>query len=279
MGGIEFNVHPLFFLFGVYYAATGKTFVFLTYAFSAVAHELGHSVIAAKQGVKLDKITLMPFGAVAKGDIEGLKLIDQIKIAVAGPLVNAIIAVSFVAIWWLFPETYAFTDLAVEANLTLAVVNLIPIFPLDGGRVISACLALKYGRIKQERITRTLSLILSSLLFAAFVWSAFFSVNFSLLFFSSFVFASAFGKGKNNKYERIFKLVKSKNYKGGLPFKKIAVDGSVALKNVLKMTDYNAVNEIAVFVNGKKKGVIEEDRLESIAANGDLYSPISSFLP
>ena len=129
MGGIKLNVHPLFFLFGFYYALTGKVFVFIIYTVTAVVHELGHSFAAAGAGYRLNRITLMPFGAVVRGDIDGLKFSDEIKIALAGPLLNLAIGLLFVAIWWIYPESYAFTDIVAEANFSLALVNFLPIFP------------------------------------------------------------------------------------------------------------------------------------------------------
>ena len=141
MGSINLSVHPLFFAFGFYYALTGRIFVFLIYTVTAVLHELGHSFVASNAGYRLNKITLMPFGAVVSGDIEGLSLGDEIKVALAGPFINLAVALLFVASWWIVPETYAFTDVVAEANLTMALVNFIPVFPLDGGRVLSAILS------------------------------------------------------------------------------------------------------------------------------------------
>ncbi|MBO5714489.1 MAG: Zn-dependent protease, partial [Clostridia bacterium] len=85
MGGINLKVHPLFFLFGFYYALTGRIFLFLICTFTAVVHELGHSFVASKYGYKLNDLVLMPFGAVVKGDLNGLKLLDQFRVAFAGP--------------------------------------------------------------------------------------------------------------------------------------------------------------------------------------------------
>ena len=72
MGGIRYNVHPLFFVVGLYYAVSGRIFIFLVYSFTALIHETGHAIAAEKAGYKLNKITLTPFGAIAKGNIEGL---------------------------------------------------------------------------------------------------------------------------------------------------------------------------------------------------------------
>ena len=83
MGGLTFSVHPLFILLGLYYSATGRIFIFLTVTVCALMHELGHSFVASKEGYRLNKITLMPFGAVVQGDIEDVSPKTQIKIAIA----------------------------------------------------------------------------------------------------------------------------------------------------------------------------------------------------
>ena len=82
--------------------AIGKTLIFVVYTLSALLHEIGHSIVAGNLGYTLNKITLMPFGAVVRGDIEGLRCVDQIKIAIAGPLLNLAIAFFFIATWWIW---------------------------------------------------------------------------------------------------------------------------------------------------------------------------------
>ena len=184
MGRIRVSVHPLFFAVALYFALTGRLFVFLAFTFSAVIHELGHSVAAERAGYRLDKVCLMPFGAVVKGDIEGLNFKDEALIFFAGPLVNIMVGTVFVATWWVFPEAYAFTDTAAFSSFAIAVVNLIPVIPLDGGRIFFALVAMKTGRKKAERISAVVSVIFAVILFALFILSVFYGTNVSLLFFS-----------------------------------------------------------------------------------------------
>ena len=129
MGKLKFRVHPLFILFGIYFAFTGKVFSFLTYTLCALIHEMGHSISAEKSGYRLVNVTLMPFGAVVKGDISGMGYKDEIRVALAGPVINFCIGVSILALWWLFPETYPYTEIAVTANFALCFINLI--IPLE----------------------------------------------------------------------------------------------------------------------------------------------------
>ena len=204
MGGLKLKFHPLFILFGVYYALTGRVLMFVIYTFSALLHEMGHSFVAGNCGYALNKITLFPFGAVVSGDLDGLKCRDEIKIALAGPLMSLAIGLSFVSLWWMFPEIYAYTDTAVQANIAIALINFLPIMPLDGGRVLCATLSIWLKREKALKICKALGGTLSLALFSLFVLSCFYTINLSLLFFSLFVLFGTFGKSSKNNYIRVY---------------------------------------------------------------------------
>ncbi len=278
MVGISLSVHPLFFLFGFYYALTGRIFTFVIYTATAVIHELGHSFVASGAGYKLDKITLMPFGAVVSGDIDGLKFGDEMKIAIAGPLINICVGLFFVATWWLFPETYAFTDVVAEANFSMAIVNLLPIFPLDGGRVLWAWLADRIGSVRASIVCKIIGGTFALSLFALFIVSVFYQINLSLLFFSLFVLFGAFGKSKDNKYIKLYTALSSERLARGMPYKKQAIEKSATVKKLMSMLDENAVNEIAVFNGEKEVAVLKQNRIGQIIEKGDLYSPIANYI-
>ena len=278
MVGIKLNVHPLFYLFGLFYALTGKIFIFFIYTLSAVIHEIGHSLVASSLGYRLNKITLMPFGAVVSGNINGLKAIDEIKIALAGPLINLAIGIFFVASWWIFPKIYAFTDVVAEANFSLALVNFLPIFPLDGGRVLSAGLVSIFGEAKARKVSKIIGLSFSILLFIGFIYSIFFSVNFSLLFFSLFVIFGALNKDKENRYIKINSLLSIENLKRGLPYKKQALYKTVTVKKMISVLDVRAINEIVVFDNDKPIKTLSQKEIDNIINTGEIYLPLSRFL-
>ncbi|MBE7061481.1 MAG: hypothetical protein E7382_02955 [Clostridiales bacterium] len=278
MGGLSLTVHPLFFVYGFYYALTGKIFTFIIFTVTAVAHEMGHSFVANGCGYKLNRITLMPFGAVVKGDIDGLKFSDEIKIAMAGPILNIAVALFFIALWWVFPEIYAYTELIVSANLSMATVNLLPVFPLDGGRILSAYTAMRLGQKRSERLCKITGGVLSLLLIALFLTTVFSgAVNLSLLFFSLFIFFGAFGKARENKYVKVYSAVTDQKLRRGIIVKRQAVDESVTLKKLLTVLDANALNEIEVYKKGKKVATLNDEKLKKIMENGDIYSPIGKF--
>lgn len=275
---MSLSVHPLFFLFGFYYALTGRIFVFVVYTITAVVHELGHSFTASGAGYRLNKITLMPFGAVVSGNIDGLKFSDEIKIALSGPFINLAIGLFFVAVWWIFPISYAFTDIVAEANFSMALVNFLPVFPLDGGRIISAYLSEKIGEKRALKICGVIGLIISVLLIAGFIVTVFNEINFSLLFFALFVLFGSLGRAKNNKYVKIYTALSTERLKRGMVCKRYALDKTATVKKMMSMLDEGAVNEIAVFDGGKQIAILSQERIGNIIEKGDLYAKIGDYI-
>ncbi len=278
MGGIKLRVHPLFFIFGLYFAATRRIFIFLIYTLCALAHELGHSFQASALGYKLKQITLMPFGAVISGDTEDLKPADQFKIALAGPLLNLGVALLFIALWWVMPEIYAFTDVIVEANLSLAIINFLPAYPLDGGRVLCSALSTRLKRKTAVKICRVIGVVIATALLGLFIASCFYTVNISLLFFSAFIFVGALDGNKENSYARAYTILNKDKLLKGVAVKRQAVDKSVTVKKALSLLDSEAVNELQVYADGEPIAVLGQKKINEIIENGDIYAPISKYL-
>ncbi|NOZ27457.1 MAG: CBS domain-containing protein [Chloroflexi bacterium] len=124
---------------------------------SVLAHEFGHSVVALLTGVPVRRITLFIFGGLAQIAREPRRALDEFLIAAAGPLVSLILAMGFGMIW-LFGLLLDIRSLTVLGgwlggiNLSLALFNIIPGFPLDGGRMLRAVLWGATGSL--DRATR-----------------------------------------------------------------------------------------------------------------------------
>ncbi len=104
-----------------------------------VAHELGHSIVAAREGVGVSSITLWMFGGVARLESQPKTARSAGRIAIAGPAVSAAIGVAALAVEPLFDGlTAAAIAWYGVINLALAVFNLLPAFPMDGGRMYQA---------------------------------------------------------------------------------------------------------------------------------------------
>jgi len=108
---------------------------------SVVFHELSHGVVAMHYKIRVVSITLFFFGGVARIGRDPAKAIQEFNIAVAGPLASGFLAVAFFGVTRSFPDRELLTALATTLavwNAMLAVFNLLPGFPLDGGRIFRA---------------------------------------------------------------------------------------------------------------------------------------------
>jgi Zn-dependent protease/CBS domain-containing protein len=113
---------------------------------SILLHELAHSVVALKQGIPVKNITLFIFGGVSQIGGEARRPLHEFIMAVVGPLTSLALAGFFFLLWWLLTDFASREPLAIVLqwlafmNLILAVFNMAPGFPMDGGRVLRAAI-------------------------------------------------------------------------------------------------------------------------------------------
>lgn len=209
IAGVPVRVHLSFALILLLFAflaraanrnpATEVLFVLLVFV-CVVLHECGHALAARRYGIATHEIVLYPFGGIARLERipEGRA---EIVIAIAGPLVNvALAAALFAALLAAGAVSGLGQDVLVGraglvqrmfvANVALFVFNLIPAFPMDGGRILRGTLALAFP---VERATRIAARVgqACAVLFAAFGFFLPFPNNFLFLFLALFVFVGA----------------------------------------------------------------------------------------
>jgi Zn-dependent protease len=128
---------------------------------SVLAHEITHSYIAKREGIEVKEITLFIFGGVSQLSKEPEDPQKEFKVAIGGPISSLILALIF---WVLSkatsqaPNLILFTGLLgylAFINLSLAIFNLIPGFPLDGGRVLRAIYWSKTGSLRRATMIAT----------------------------------------------------------------------------------------------------------------------------
>lgn len=118
--------------------------------FASVAlHELGHSLVAIKKGCHVSEIVLTPIGGVAKMMNLPTRPMDEFLIAIAGPCTSLVLGLIGI-----FSRVHLLAILG-AINLVLFGFNLLPCFPMDGGRVLRAALASRKGRLEATRIAAT----------------------------------------------------------------------------------------------------------------------------
>ncbi len=172
--GIDVYVHATFLLLltwiGWHYwlsegnlgaVIVGISFILLLFS-CVVLHEFGHALTARRYGIRTRNITLLPIGGVASLERMPDDPRQEIIVALAGPAVNLFIAL---LLWvWLLLSNNLITDASVLSdsngflhrimviNLVLAIFNLLPAFPMDGGRVVRAALSMRVGHHQATKV-------------------------------------------------------------------------------------------------------------------------------
>ena len=191
IAGIEIKIHVTFFLllawigFGYYRAGgtpaaiDGLLFVVLIFV-CVLLHELGHALAAARYGIKTPDITLLPIGGVARLERMPEKPSEEIVVTVAGPAVNVLIAV----VLWIgigltsgFPDPQALQETGLSmsvrllaVNVWLVIFNAIPAFPMDGGRLLRALLAMRMNYARATQIAASIGQGIAFLFFILGLW-------------------------------------------------------------------------------------------------------------
>jgi Zn-dependent protease/predicted transcriptional regulator len=166
----------------------------LTVFLCVTLHELGHALTAKRFNINTKNIMLLPIGGVASIEKMPENPRQEFLIAIAGPLVNVLIAAVLFVVQWITTGVVDFTgsftggflSSLLSINIILAVFNLIPAFPMDGGRILRALLAMQIGRV---RATRSAALI-GQFIAIGFVFLGLFTNPF-LVFIGLFVFLGA----------------------------------------------------------------------------------------
>ena len=142
-------------------AALGAGLFFILLFLCVLLHEFGHILTARKFGVQTRDVVLLPIGGVAQMDRIPEQPRQEFLVALAGPAVNLVIALALIAALGGLPQHVDVeinnlgADLPLHlayANLALALFNLIPAFPMDGGRALRALLASRFGYVRGTAI-------------------------------------------------------------------------------------------------------------------------------
>lgn len=185
--GIEVSLHWTLLLLIAFAGLTTGSAALTAALFGCVLlHELGHSMAARQFGIETDSIVLLPIGGIASLERMPREPLQELWIAVAGPLVNVVIATVLYFFVGLPDLTTAPTwwQTLLIGNICLVCFNMLPAFPMDGGRVLRATLALRLPYVNATQIAAKVGRVMAVLLAAV----AIYYVQLMLLLVAGFVY-------------------------------------------------------------------------------------------
>ena len=178
----------------------GVGFLLAVFA-SVLMHELGHALVARRYGIRTRRIILSPIGGLAQ--LEGMpsKPSQEMAVALAGPAVNFALAAVLWAIGSIAggPLLYGFVESLMFANVTLGLFNLVPAFPMDGGRALRAFLS---QRMSNRSATEIAAFIGKSVAIAMAIVGLF--TNWMLVLIAAFVWFAANQEVKAARWEAAY---------------------------------------------------------------------------
>ncbi len=289
--GINLKIHITFFLilllgaaqWGWPYGLAGAFFgvLLMILLFSCVIlHELGHSLVAQYFGVPVREIVLLPVGGVAILSRNITNPLQEFLVAAAGPAVNVVISVTLGVValgsavfrdgfdyWMLLPGSNMGPSFAtllqwlLGANVLLVLFNLIPAFPLDGGRMLRAVLAMWMGFPRATRIASAIGQLIAIGLGVLGVLSG----NLVLVLVAVFIF---FGAGQENNAGQAQTMLAT--LRVGDAYNKYALTLNIG-DHVSKVVDYILTSyqpDFAVLQANRLLGIVtREDVLRALASD------------
>ncbi|WP_069649230.1 site-2 protease family protein [Caloranaerobacter ferrireducens] len=261
-GQFKIKINYLLFILFVLYFILGYFSEVIIIFFSVLIHELAHVYLAFKLGFKVNCVELFPFGGVAR--IEGLigtEPLKEIKVVVIGPAINVLLAVVLI-----FIKKYLFENqiivLLIKTNMILAFINLLPILPLDGGRILRAILSLKLGIKKATLCVLEFTYIISIIMIL--IGAVFFIRNvygiYLILFFIFIIIAA-----KKEKDMAVFIFLKQIICKN----QKVSETGIYKVQHIICLNDMKIKSVIENFLPNKYHIIIVIDRGGNVI--GTLY--------
>ena len=253
-------IHPTFLLLFLWFILTKNISTFLLFTFVVLTHEYGHYLVAKKCGYKLDSFIIAPYGVNLNYKERAFDSKDEILIALAGPLVNIILSFIVVSLWWILPNLYNYTSDFVNQSLMLGLFNLLPCYPLDGGRIFIGLISQNMERKKAVKIIYYLNYLFSALLLVLFFITCFFDFNPTLCLCAVFLILGVVDSKFESKYQSLsFYKKKIKNFSKPLL---LTVDENVCLAQLIKHIEINKFTIFVVNFSNLKTVFLDENHIK-----------------
>lgn len=275
---LAFVALPVLFEGGsVWDALTSVLFILVLFV-CVVLHEYGHALAARRYGIKTEDITLLPIGGVARLARMPEKPSQEFVVATAGPLVNVGIAALLFAVMWFAGVSMptlgwgwgneSFLEQLLTINIALVLFNMIPAFPMDGGRILRALLATRMPHVRATRIAALLGQGIAVLFgIAGFFVNPLLVVTAVFIFFGAQAEA-ALAKGRAKMSGFTVEQAMRTNIRALAPYQWLshAVDHMLA----------TGQQDFPIVENGRVIGLLTRDALLRGLQQYGAYTPISA---
>lgn len=247
-------------LFGMAFFTGSLTALCISYT-AVLLHELAHWVAARRLDIPTGGIALMPFGAQLRlRDILISDPADEVVLCAAGPLMNLVLAAGTLFVRLMTGQT-AFChglDLFLAANASVFLLNVLPILPLDGGRILRAVLTHTSGFLKASRICAWITPVFTLLVGLFGIWVLFETrFNVSVMVFVTFLLFNLSFEKKSAQLTimRQVACAKEKLYRRRImPARELAVAADVPAGKLISSFSYNSFYFVSVISSGAEQG-------------------------
>jgi Zn-dependent protease len=288
---------------------TGWLMVFFIALFTCVLlHEYGHSLTARRYGVQTQDIILTPIGGIARLERMPEKPVQEFLVALAGPMVNVVIALLLFGLGWaLFRDErweifkwfmeqqlnlsnseetvdvisesgiettglLFYLPILVATNIALVVFNLIPAFPMDGGRIFRALLAMRIGRVRATKVAAIVGQVIAVL----FIGIGLYYGPFTLALIGLFVFTTA--RTENNMVQLDARLNKHRASEIMRPLY-TRLNITDWMQTPMDMLKTGLERHFLVYdFNNAPVGVLEEEDILRALKKQDTSSPVAQYM-
>ena len=265
---------PTFLIFILYFIIVNGILSMLSFFIVMLLHELAHAFVAKKLGYRLDSFVLAPYGASLNYKEKIFENKDEMLVSIAGPMINLFTATVVVSFWWFYPVFYNISYLFVKQSYLFAMFNLLPCYPLDGGRIATAFMQNFTSRERAIKIISILNFVFAIILLLMFLISCFIDFNITFAFGAVFLILSYFSTYAESKYQLINKINKRK--KNFSKVKIIYIKKSTSLAKILSKVDQN---KFTIFVVcDKKTYFLDEEKVFSFMLKFPLSLSIEEIL-
>lgn len=276
---MKFKLHPLYLVLLIVFVLLGMGMKFFLYFLVVLFHEFFHYIVAKRKGYYLEKLYLLPFGACLNYKYQSFRAKDEIEIALSGPLANLLLCIFLMCMWWIIPVSYIYTEFICFASFITFVFNLLPCFPLDGGRILLCLFKEKLNEKLAIKLICILNIIFSIIFLILFFVSIFIKINLTYLMVAILIFSGCI----DTKFESKYSLLLSKNnmdnsLKKGLELRQIAYSSATPLYKLWSEIKNKKITYFYIIYPNKKIKIINQFYLEKLLEKYDFNLHIGEIL-